>query len=65
MGREQVLDLSDFRGCQTGHDVGDIFLRNQAAPPATDQEAVDHRAAPSGLGMADEEPPHPVIRVLP
>jgi len=31
MGREQVLDLSDLQGGQASQDVGEIFLRVQAA----------------------------------
>ena len=56
MGREEFADLSDLRRRQAGQHVGEIFLRVQAAPPATDQDGIDHRAAPSRLGMADEEP---------
>ena len=57
MGGEQVLDLSDFQRGQARQDVGEIFLRVQAAPPATDQNGIDHRTTPSGIGVADEEPP--------
>ena len=35
MGGEQVLDLSDLQGGQASQDVGEIFLRVQATPPAT------------------------------
>ncbi len=56
MGREQFVDLRDLRRGQAGQDVGEIFLRVQATPPATDQDRIDHRAAPSRLGVANEEP---------
>jgi len=56
MGREEFADLSDLRRRQAGQHVGQIVLRVQAAPPATDQDRIDHGAAPSGLGMANEQP---------
>jgi hypothetical protein len=52
MGREQVLDLSDRQRGQSGQHVGEIFLRVQAAPSATDQGRVDHRAAAGALYAA-------------
>ncbi len=57
MSGEQVLDLSDFQRGQASQDVAEIFLRVEAASPATDQDGIDHRTAPPGLGVADEEPP--------
>ncbi len=57
MGREEFADLSDLGGRQAGQHIGEIFLRVQAAPPATDQDRINHRTAPSRLGMADEQPP--------
>ena len=56
MGREKFADLRDLCGRQPRQHLGEIFLRVQAAPPATDQDRIDHCAAPSGLGVADEEP---------
>ena len=64
MGREKFADFSDFRGRQAGQHIGEIVWRVQAAAPATDQDGVDHRTAPSRLGMADEEPPLAVMEVL-
>jgi hypothetical protein len=56
MGWQKSLDLGDFCGRQAGEDIAEIFPRVQAAPPATDQDRIDHGAAPSGLGMANEQP---------
>ena len=64
MGREEFADLSDLGGRQASQHIGEIVLRVQAAPPATGQDGVDHRATPSGLGMADEQPPLAVMEVL-
>jgi len=57
MGGEQLLDLRNLRGGQPGEDVAAIFLWVQPSPPAADQDRINHRAAPSGLRMTDEQPP--------
>jgi hypothetical protein len=57
MGGEQLLDLRNLRGGQPAEDVAEICLRVQSSPPAADQDRINHRAAPSGLGMANEQPP--------
>src|SRR5579883_3206616 len=56
MGGEEFADLSDLCRRQAGQHIGEIFLRVQASPPATDQDGIDHRAAPSRLGVTNEEP---------
>ena len=56
MGREQFADLSNFHGGQTGQHVGESYLGVETTPAVADQYRVDHRAVPSGLRMADEEP---------
>ena len=53
---EQLVDLGDLRGWQAAQDVGEIFLRVQTPPPAAAQDRVNDRAAPSRIGMTDEEP---------
>ncbi len=48
--------MIDFDLGQTRKDVGQIILRIDATAAATDQDGVNDGAAPTGIGMSDEEP---------
>ena len=48
------MDFGDFGRRQATEDIGEIVLRVDAAPPATEQDGVDHGAAPSRLRMTNE-----------
>jgi hypothetical protein len=48
------LDLGDLRRWQPTENVGEIVLGIDAAPPAAEQDRVDHCAAPSRLRMTYE-----------
>ena len=41
---------------QTGEDVGQVFLGVDAVAPTALDDGVDDRAAPSRVGVPDEEP---------
>src|SRR5947207_13864800 len=56
MGGQQIVNLSNLRGRQASEDIGEIFLGAQTSPSATDQDGIDHRAAPSRIRMTNEEP---------
>ena len=56
MGGQQIVNLSNLRGRQASEDIGEIFLGVQTSPSATDQDRIDHRAAPSRIRMTNEEP---------
>src|SRR5579885_1349534 len=56
MGGEELADLSELCRRQAGQHIGEIFMRAQASPPATAQDVIYHRAAPSRLGVTNEEP---------
>ena len=45
-----------FHGGQAAQDIGQIFLGVDTATAATLNDRVDHRTAPTGVGMADKEP---------
>ena len=56
------MNLSDLDRWQAGQYVGEIFMRIQTPPSAAAQDGVNHRAAPSRIRMADEEPAPPTYR---
>lgn len=43
-------------GGQTPQDIGQVLFRIDTTAPATDQDRVNNRAAPAGIGVANEEP---------
>jgi len=53
---EGVRGFRDLRRRQARQHIREIVLRVQATPPATDQDGINHGAAPSRLGVANEEP---------
>lgn len=57
VGREELGDLSDVHRRQTPQHIGQVGLGIDAPPPATDDQRVDHRGAPTGVGVPQEEPP--------
>src|SRR5205807_8567853 len=56
---EQFVDLVVLHRGQACEHVTEIFLRIEATSPAADQDRVNHRAAPSRLGMANKPPASP------
>ena len=59
MGGQQFLDLVDLHQGQARKHVGEIFFRIEATSPAANQDRVNHRAAPSGLEVANKQPSSP------
>ena len=53
---QQLLHLRILHCGQSLEHVGQIFLRIDPAPPATLNDGVDHRAAPTRLGMPNKQP---------
>ena len=56
MGWQELRDLRDIQRRESLEDVGEVFLGVDAASPATDDQRVDDRAAPTGVGVPNEEP---------
>jgi hypothetical protein len=56
MSGQQFVDLGDLDGRQASQHVGEIFMGVQTPPPAAAQDRANHRAAPSGIGVAYEKP---------
>ena len=59
MTGERGRDLRDVHRRQTPQDVGEIFVRIDSPTSATHDQRVDHRTAPTGARVADEEPAAP------
>ena len=54
--RKELIELGVHQARESAQHVGEIFLRIDAAPAAALDDPIDHRAAPAGLWVADEEP---------
>jgi hypothetical protein len=53
---QELMDLLIGHRGQAAQHVGQIFLGVNTPATATLDDGVDHRTAPPGVGMADEEP---------
>jgi hypothetical protein len=53
---QELADLGDVHGREPSQDIGQVFLRVDPATAATDDEGVDDSAAPTGVGVSNEEP---------
>ena len=56
MGGQQFVNLGDLDGGQASENIGEVFLGVQTSPTTAAQDRVNYRAAPSGMGITDEEP---------
>jgi hypothetical protein len=50
------MDFGDLDGGQAGKDIHQISLGIQTPSPRAHQHGVNHRTAPSRVGMTDEQP---------
>ncbi len=53
---QELIDLGVLHAWHPSQHVGEVFLSFDASSPATLQNRIDHRTAPTRPGMADKEP---------